>query len=129
MDPKNHIVSAVNHIFKKKDLPISQRLGIITCLPKGYKPRQFLKNWHQITPLNVLYQLISGCLNYRIKSTLDYLISGTQSGFIKGWYIRENTKFVYDLISFIESNNTQAILEFSLESFKLFWFWGLQLLG
>lgn len=42
-DFKHYIVSAVNHIFVKKELPISQRLGIITCLPKGDKPRQFLK--------------------------------------------------------------------------------------
>lgn len=42
-DLKDHIVLAVNHIFANRELPISQRLGIITCLPKGDKPRQFLK--------------------------------------------------------------------------------------
>lgn len=86
-DFKHYIVSVVNHIFVKKELPISQRLGIITCLPKGDKPRQYLKNWRPITLLNVLYKLISGCLSYRIKSVLNYLISETQSGFIKGRYM------------------------------------------
>ena len=109
-DIKNHIVAAVNHIFKKKELPISQRLGIITCLPKGDKPRQFLKNWRPITLLNVFYKIISGCLSYRIKNTLDCLISETQSGFIKGRYIGDNTRFVYDLMSFTESTNTQGLL-------------------
>lgn len=111
-DFKHYIVSAVNHIFVKKELPISQRLGIITCLPKGDKPRQFLKNWHPITLLNVLYKLISGCLSYRIKSAvLNYLISETQSGFIKGRYIGENTRFVYDLLSFTETRNIPGLLE------------------
>jgi hypothetical protein len=68
-DLKNYIVLAVNYIFEKRELPISQILGIITCLPKGDKPRQFLKNWRPITLLNVLYKIISGCLSHRIKYT------------------------------------------------------------
>ena len=52
-DLKTHITKAVQHIFQCKHLPISQRLGIISCLPKGDKPRQFLKNWRPITLLNV----------------------------------------------------------------------------
>lgn len=43
-DFKHYIVSAVNHIFAfKKEIPISQRLVIITYLLKGDKPRQFLE--------------------------------------------------------------------------------------
>lgn len=57
-------------VFSKKKLPacISQQLGMIPCLPKGYKPRQFLKkkNLRPITLLNVLYKIISGCLSLRI---------------------------------------------------------------
>lgn len=37
--------------------------GMITYLPKGDKPRQFLKNWHPITLLNVLYKLMSQLKN------------------------------------------------------------------
>jgi hypothetical protein len=109
-DLKNYIVLAVNYIFEKRELPISQRLGIITCLPKGDKPRQFLKNWRPITLLNVLYKIISGCLSHRIKYTLDYLISESQSGFLKGRYIGDNTRFVYDIMSFTESNNIPGLL-------------------
>lgn len=91
-------------------MPISQRLGIISCIPKGDKPRQYLKNWRPITLLNVLYKFISGCLSYRIKTTLDSLISDTQSGFIKGRYIGENTRFIYDLMSYTESRNIPGLL-------------------
>lgn len=42
-DIKYCIVKTTNCIFffGKKEAPISQRLGVISCLPKGYKPRQF----------------------------------------------------------------------------------------
>ena len=42
-DLKHFILEAINCIFTKKELPITQRLGIISCLPKGDKPRQILK--------------------------------------------------------------------------------------
>ena len=76
-------MSAIHCIYRKKDLPISQRLGIISCLPKGDKPRQFLKNWRPFTLLNVLYKMISGCISNRLKYILDSIISYIQSGFIK----------------------------------------------
>lgn len=68
-DLKHFVVRAINCIFFKKELPISQRLGVISCLPKGDKPRQFLKNWRPITLLNVLYKIISGCISLRIKKS------------------------------------------------------------
>ena len=110
-----YMLSAIQCIFEHKELPISQRLGIISCLPKGDKPRQFLKNWRPITLLNVFYKIISSCISSRIRSTLDNLISETQSGFMKGRYIGENTRFIYDLMAFTESKNTHRFL-------KKFWF-------
>ena len=104
-DLKLFIIKAINCIFYIKKLPISKRLGIISCLPKGDKPRQYLKNWRPITLLNVLYKIISGCLSHRIKDTLDHIISETQSGFLKRRYIGENTRFIYDILSFTELHN------------------------
>lgn len=109
-DIRNYVVRAINCIFLKKEHPISQRLGIISSLPKGDKPRQFLKNWRPITLLNVLYKIISGCLSFRIKQVLDIIISNTQSGFIKGRYIGENTRFVYDLMSYTEIHEIPGLL-------------------
>jgi exonuclease III len=109
-DLKGYITKAVQHIFLCKHLPISQRLGIISCLPKGDKPRQFLKNWRPITLLNVFYKIISGCIGQRIKSTLDVLISDTQTGFRKGRYIGENTRFIFDLMSYTELKKIPGLL-------------------
>ena len=41
---------------------------------------------------------------------LDKLISTDQTGFIKGRYIGENTRLVYDLLQFTEENNIPGLL-------------------
>ena len=103
-------MEAINCIITKKELPINKRLGIISCLPKGDKPRQFLKNWRPKTLLHYFYIRISGCLSQRLKSTLNFLISETQSGFMKGRYIRVNTRFIYDIMTYTESKNKPGLL-------------------
>lgn len=70
----------------------------------------FKKNWRPITLLNVLYKIISGCISLRIKKVLDSLISDTQSGFLKGRYIGENTRFIYDIMSYTELKNIPGLL-------------------
>ena len=91
-------------------MPIDQRRSIITCLPKGNKPRQFLKNWRPISLLNVYYKIITGCIANRIKPILDILISDTQTGFIKGRYIGENTRLIYDIMNYTDINNIPGLL-------------------
>ena len=89
------MVSAIQCIFEHEELPISQRLGIISCLPKGDKIRQFFQNWR---PIKCIYKMISNCIIPRIRFTLDNLISETQFGLMKkvmkSRYIGENTRFI-----------------------------------
>ena len=59
-DLKQFIVSSANYSFQIGSLSISQKLGIITLLPKGSKDKRFIKNWRPITLLNTFYKLISG---------------------------------------------------------------------
>jgi hypothetical protein len=42
----------------------SQTQGIISILPKGQKPREYLKNWRPISLLNTTYKLLSSVLVY-----------------------------------------------------------------
>lgn len=44
----------------------------------------------------LFYKYVSVCISYRINSTLDTRIANTQTGFIQGRFISENTKFIYD---------------------------------
>lgn len=79
-------------------------------MPKGDKPKQYLKNWRPITLLNVVYKLASGCIAERLKTVLSKLISNDQTGFISGRYIGENTRLIYDIMNYMEENNIPGLL-------------------
>lgn len=70
----------------------------------------FFNSWRPFTVLNVFSKLISGCISYKIKSTLDLFISNTQTGLIQDRHIGENTRFIYDLMSCTEINNMPRLL-------------------
>ena len=63
-------------------LSVTQRLGIITLIPKGEKDKSFLKNWRPLTLLNTLYKIVSGCIAERIKPCLNTIIHSDQKGFV-----------------------------------------------
>ena len=84
--------------IRKWRTSITQRLGIIILLPKGDKPKQFLKKLRPITLLNFTYKLASACIIERIKNILPDLINDDQKGFMKGRYIGENIRLLYELI-------------------------------
>ena len=70
----------------------------------------FFLNWRPITFLNGPYKLIYGCFSFQIKSTLDYIISDTQTGFIKGRNKGENSRFIFDLMAYNDKENILGLL-------------------
>ena len=48
------VIRSINYGYKTGQLSITQKLGSINCVPKGDKPRQFMKNWRPISLLNIL---------------------------------------------------------------------------
>ena len=107
---KVFIRRTINEGYNEGKLSITQRQGLITCIPKGDKPKEFLKNWRPITLLNVIYKLASDCIAERIKSVLDKLISKDQTGFLSGRYIGENTRLIYDILHLTENFNIPGLL-------------------
>ena len=87
-----------------------KKLGLITCIPKQDKPKQFYKNWRPITLLNCIYKIAAGCIANRIKTVLDIILSKDQTGFIKGRYIGENTRLIYDIMQYTETHNIPGLL-------------------
>ncbi len=104
------IVRNLNYGFTSGTMSVTQKQGIITCIPKDNKPRHFLKNLRPLTLLNVVYKLASGTIANRLKTILDTLISKDQTGFIKGRYIGENTRLLYDIMQYTEDNNIPGLL-------------------
>jgi hypothetical protein len=67
-DLGDFLVRSLNYAYESGELSVTQRLGLITLLPKGNKPKQFLKNWRPITLLNITYKLASACIAERMKT-------------------------------------------------------------
>ena len=65
----------INAGFQNGELSITQQHGLIVCIPKENKSRNYLKNWRPITLLNTVYKIASGSIANRIKQVLDKLIS------------------------------------------------------
>ena len=86
-----YLLRSMNESFATGSLSLTQKQGIITCLPKGQKAKHHLKNLRPITLLNCDYKLLSGVLANRMKKVLPSIIGPDQKGFIKGRYIGENT--------------------------------------
>ena len=97
------VVRSINFGYSVQEMSNVQKLGIITCIPKPNKPKEFLKNWRPITLLNCTYKIASGCIANRIKTILDKIIEKDQTGFLKGRYIGENIRLIYDIMQYIET--------------------------
>ena len=81
-DIGEYVVRALNSAYYAGQMSISQRRGIITCIPKPNKNRFLLKNWRPITLLNTDYKIASGVIANRMKKVLPNII-----GFVKGRFI------------------------------------------
>lgn len=92
------LLRSVNYSFETGQLSVTQRHGTITCLPKTGKPKEQLNSWRPITLLNVDLKIASGAIANRMKKHLSNLISESQKGYIKGRYIGECTRLIYDIL-------------------------------
>ena len=92
------VLRSINYGYENGSLSVTQKQGVITCLPKQDKDRNYLKNWRPISLLNVVYKLASSVIGNRMKTVLDSLIHEDQKGFILGRCISENIRLIYDVL-------------------------------
>ena len=104
------LLRSLNYAFENGELSITQRHGIITCLPKADKPRDQLKSWRPITLLNVDLKIGSAAVANRIKEHLNKLISENQKGYVKDRYIGECTRLIYDILYESKQENIPGLL-------------------
>ena len=94
---KYFILKAYKCAYNKGEMSTTLRHCLITCIPKGNKPRIHLKNWRAISLLFCVYKLLSSAVANRLKKVLDKLVSKSQTGFISGRYIGENVQLASSL--------------------------------
>ena len=104
------ILRSINYGYRTGSLSITQKQGIITCIPKPNKSRHYLKNWRPISLLNVVYKLASTVIANRLKTILDNVINEDQKGFISGRFIGENIRLIYDILYETKNQDIPGLL-------------------
>ena len=107
-----NLLDCYNEAFYENQLPISQRRGIISLIPKSDENLNEITCWRPITLLNVDYKILARIIAMRIEPSLPSLIHSDQTGFIKGRYIGQNIRLLDDLMDFTDVNNIPGILLF-----------------
>jgi hypothetical protein len=107
---KNLPFKTLNKGLEKGELNISQKRGVITLIPKPQKDLEELKNWRPITLLNQDYKYLTKALAIRLEKTLTNIISGDQSGFVKGRYIGCNIQKYQNLIEMTKESKINGSL-------------------
>ena len=62
--------------------------------------------------LNVDYKILTKVITKRIEKVLPTLINSDQTGYVKGRYIGENVKLIYDVIHYMDKLNRKGIAIF-----------------
>ena len=95
---KYTVLAVANRTLISRNLPTSQKNGIINLIPKGNKDRKYLENWRPIMLLNCCYKLISSVLARRLQEALKEIVSPDQTGFLQDRYINENNVITCEVI-------------------------------
>ena len=109
-DIKFPLLNCLNESLEKGNFSVSQRQGLITCLPKEGKEKHFMKNWHPITLLCVDFKLATSFIANRLKPILQNITSQTQKGFLRGRYIGECVRIISDLMDKLEEDDIPGLL-------------------
>ena len=94
----------------KKEMMLSHREGIITLIPKAGQSPDQIKAWRPITLLNVDFKIISSAISARLQQVISKLTDACQTAYVKGRFIGENTRLVYDVINSLSENEQSGLI-------------------
>ena len=101
---------SIEYAFTNKSLSIEQRRGILSIIPKKDKDLRYLANWRPLTLLNTDYKILTKLLALRLQKVLPAIISKDQSGYLKGRYIGDNIRTIFDVIEFAKINQIPGMI-------------------
>lgn len=82
---------------EKATTTTTMKNAIITLIPKKDDPKE-LKNWRPISLLNNDYKILSRILAERLRTSMENIITDTQTCAVPGRTINQNLTFVRDLL-------------------------------
>ena len=109
-DVSGFVLRDINYYLENRNLSITQKQGIIICIPNESKSKLLITNWRPITLLNTVYKKLSGSLTNRIKPYVQILINKDQTGVFSGRFIGENTRLLYDIMKLTEVQDIQGMI-------------------
>ena len=112
-DIKSFYIKSINFSYENGNLTSLQKQGIITLLPKKDKDSSNLNNWRPISLLNVDYKLATKSIANRMKKVLPCLINNSQTGFLKGRYIGENIRTIFEIIEQLNELDQPGLIFFA----------------
>ena len=112
-DIKQFYINSINYSYQNGELTELQKQSIISLIPKSDKDTLFLENWRPISLLNVDYKITTKAIANRVKKVLPKIIHNSQTGFLKGRYIGENIRLLFELLEHAEEQNIPGIIFFS----------------
>ena len=118
------MVDSFNYSFENGLLTISQWLAMISLIPTKDKNLQYLKNWRPVSLLNNDYKIATKAIALRLEKVLPKIVNESQTGYVKGRYIRESIRTISDIMSFTKTHNIPGLavfLDFEKEFDSLEW--------
>jgi hypothetical protein len=100
---KEDVIRAVKEFFATGNMPDGVNDTIIVLIPKAQNPES-LREFRPISLCNVIYKVVSKCLVNRLRPLLENIILPTQSAFIPGRLITDNTLIAFECIHAIHKN-------------------------
>lgn len=103
-------MNSISFSLTQGELSESQKIGVISLIPKKNLDRQLLSNWRPITLLNCDFKIFSKALARRVQSCIKEVVSSQQTGFIRGRSISENLTTTRTIIDYVEAKDQTGIL-------------------
>jgi len=97
----------------------SQRNAVITLLEKKGKDKSKIENLRPISLSNCDIKLCTKTLALRTNKVLPYILSVTQTGYIPGKHVNDNSRLLEEIINKYKETNEQAYL-ITLDARKAF---------
>ena len=112
-DIKQFYINSINYSYQNGKLTELQTQSMISLIPKPGKDNSFLENWRPICLLNVDYKIATKAIANRVKKVLPKLFHNSQIGFMKGRYIGENIRQIFEVLEHAEEQEIPGLIFFS----------------
>jgi hypothetical protein len=104
---RQDITRGVQNFFEMGEMPSGINETSIVLIPKKDNP-ELLKDFKPISICNVIYKVVSKCLVNSLRPILQDVIAPTQSTFIPGRLITDNTLIAFECLHAIRNGSSSC---------------------